>query len=178
MELIIMTGKPCPQRFIKAYACGFTYTMLLAIMAATSILAGVTASITSSYIQRDLERELIFRGLQYQQAIESFYNAAVPRTYPRSLEDLIKDPRFIYKVHLKRLYQDPFGEKDNNDWQVLKNEEGGIIGVASRSSKSAFKSSGFPRGVTQVDGNSTYQSWQFTYIPENPSMLLQIPMSI
>lgn len=166
MAHTLMIGKL--KLFSRTPRCerGFTYIMLLAIVATTSVLAGVTTKITSTYIQRDTETELIFRGLQYRQAIKSYYHAAVPNAFPRSLDELIKDPRFIYRVHLKRLYLDPF--TNSNHWSLLTNTEGEIIGVSSTSSRKSLKSSGFPKGIIISEGGTTYQAWKFVYTPPTP----------
>lgn len=150
---------------------GFTYILLLVVLATASILAGVTASVTSTYVQRDLEQELIFRGLQYRRAIESYYQAGMPRAYPRSLDDLLKDPRFVHRIHLRRRYEDPF-ERGSEDWLTVINEQGDIIGVASRSKKKPLKTANFPKEVMIIDGETSYQNWHFVYIPEvAPSLL-------
>lgn len=144
---------------------GFTYVTLLAIVSTTAIMAGVAATVTSTYVQRDLEQELIFRGLQYSQAIESYYQAGSPRAYPRSLDDLLKDPRFIHKVHLRKPYQDPF-LREGEGWHTLHNERGEIIGVASQSNKKPIKTANFPHGVTITGGGTSYKEWQFIYVPQ------------
>jgi hypothetical protein len=69
---------------------------------------------------------------------------------PRSLEDLLEDTRLPMPVpHLRRVYPDPMtGEID---W-VLVQGTGGIMGVHSRSTLTAFKKKGVPGSVPGFPG--------------------------
>ena len=53
--------------------------------------------------------ELLWRGDQYRRAIESYYtkaHAGVAATYPRTLEDLVKDPRSLQTLrHIRQLFK-------------------------------------------------------------------------
>ena len=67
-------------------------------------------------VQADREAELLFRGQAYRRAIESYYRAN--GVYPRALEDLLKDPRFPSKRHIRSLYPDPMGK--GQAWLLLR----------------------------------------------------------
>ena len=88
---------------------GYAYVLLLAVVLVLGILAGSAASLTSQQVKTDREAELLFRGLAYRQAIKSYYDASPPgrKAFPRRLEDLVKDPRFQHRCHLRKLYTDP-----------------------------------------------------------------------
>src|SRR5512145_2783151 len=96
------------------------------------VLLGLAASKAGQSIgalmQREREAELLWRGLQYRQAIASYYNVkqGPQQMYPAKLEDLLKDPRFPgVKRHLRRLYNDPMTGKE---WDVVKDPAEKLIG--------------------------------------------------
>jgi type II secretory pathway pseudopilin PulG len=119
-----------------------------------------------SVSQREKERQLLFVGDQYRRALES-YAKAVPASegktaaqYPKSLDDLLLDPRFQHTVrHLRRLYRDPVTGKD--EWGLLRDGQGGIIGIHSLSELTPFKRAGFPATYPDFDGKDAYRQWLF-----------------
>ena len=64
-------------------------------------------------MQRERERELIFRGYQYMQAIE-LYQRKYPGAYPADMEVLVKEK------FLRKLYTDPFSEDGDGEFRVLR----------------------------------------------------------
>ena len=78
---------------------GYTLVGLLAAIAVMGILMASIAPTWRFLVRRDQEEELIFRGQQYQQALERYrkqFNAL-----PTKLEDLVKQRA------IRRLYKDP-----------------------------------------------------------------------
>src|SRR5262245_65238120 len=74
---------------------GFTY---LTVMFVIAILLGGLAIVGETWetsARREKEAELLFVGNQYRRAIGLYYASTpgVVKRYPRTLEDLIKDPR-------------------------------------------------------------------------------------
>ena len=99
-------------------------------------------------MQRERETELLFRGQQIQQAIESYAAVRPQRSWPPTLEALLEDRRNDPpRHHLRRLYADPF--TGFADWRLLRSADGGITGVASRSERPAMRREGVP--VVQPD---------------------------
>lgn len=145
---------------------GFTYVMMLIAVSLTGIAAAITSSFVSTQLQRERESELLFIGQQYQAAIESYYLAGVQREYPRTLNALLDDPRFPLRRHIRRLYDDPFGEliDEKLQWSLLFDDRGGIKGVASKSNKTPMKRSRFPSGFHSFDAAQAYSDWQFIYV--------------
>lgn len=134
-------------------------------------LMGVSLAITSEMyltsVQREKERELIFIGREFRDAIGRYYEtvgAGAQRQYPVSLEDLLKDPRFPNaRRHLRRIYIDPM--TGNGKWgTVLVN--GRIAGVYSLSEKTPIKQDNFESAESSFRGKEKYSEWRFTYPPE------------
>ena len=150
---------------------GFTYAMVLVAVVLIGIFAGVANLATSRIVQADREKELLFRGMAYRSAIQSYY--AVAGRYPRVLSDLLKDPRFAQKAYLRTLYPDPMADreqgsrstKENGGWQLVRAADGGIAGVASSSRQEPMKKTNFPPGFEKFDDAKSYAEWIFDYSP-------------
>lgn len=142
---------------------GFTYPVVLGMLLVMSVGASVAVPLASTQARRDSEAELLFRGQAYAEAIQAYYHA-VPgeREYPSSLDDLVKDPRFTHRRHLRRLYEDPMTQED---WLLIRAPGGGIAGVASRSRVEPLRQGNFPAGLDGFQGAGSYRDWQFTYVP-------------
>jgi hypothetical protein len=134
--------------------------MVLSIGAETAYVAN------SRLIAVENEAELLFRGQAYQRAIVSYYRARTPHTFPKRVEDLLEDPRFLHKRHLRKLYSEPMG----GEWRLIRNKGNRIIGVASQSREAPFKRVDFPKGLEHFEGAEHYSDWVFAYSDgrENP----------
>jgi type II secretory pathway pseudopilin PulG len=122
---------------------GFTYLWLLFILAAGASGLALAGQRWSTAVQRDLEREQMFRGRQIALAIESFHAATPPGrpAWPSALAQLLKDERGpAPRYHLRQLYADPVtGEAD---WLLMVREDGSLRGVRSRSDRPALITAG------------------------------------
>ena len=128
-------------------------------------MAEAAVTLTSTAMKIEKESELLFRGRAYMKAIESYYYASPQRKeYPQALEDLLIDPRFPMKRHIRKLYEDPLTGK--MDWRVIRNSEG-IVGVVSRVTDAPLKSSNFPTGLEGLEGASSYSQWFFVFESED-----------
>lgn len=160
--------KTATSRAGKRNSKGFTYVMALVAVAVVAIGAATAAPMVSHQRQADLEAELLFRGSAYRNAIRSYYEAGVragrPAMFPRSLDDLVKDPRFAHKRHIRHLYKDPFAEGDNG-WTLIRAIDGGIAGVASRSTRTPLKVANFPLELSAFEGATVYSDWRFEFKP-------------
>lgn len=118
---------------------GFTYLWLLFLLAMGGAVLAASGQRWSGVMQRERERELVFRGQQIAAAIEAYRNApgVTPPQWPGSLEDLVEDRRGPHTLrHLRRAYADPFtGEPD---WVPIPAEDGRWRGVHSRSQAPAL----------------------------------------
>ena len=145
---------------------GFTYIMMMVAVMIVGLAAGVGITLVSREVQADREMELLFRGMAYRTAIQHYYQTG--QGYPRSLEALLRDPRYPGKRYLRVLYKDPMGG-EKGEWQLIRGMDGGIIGVVSRSKATPFKQANFPEGYERFADAKTYAEWIFSYTPVNNS---------
>lgn len=146
---------------------GFTYAAVLAAVVIVGIAAELTYLSTVRIVQADREAELLFRGQAYYRAIASYYRAN--RSYPRSLDDLLVDPHSPSRRHIRALYQDPMAKGAAQDWLVIPAADGGIGGVASRSTDKPIKTANFPLNFNKFNGAKAYSEWIFEYVPRPPA---------
>jgi len=145
---------------------GFTYVMILVAVIVMGMFAEVATTFTSRAKQMDNEAELLFRGMAYRDAIRSYYESGKPiKSYPKSLNDLIKDPRYIHKSHLRALYSDPFGKNDG-EWRLIRANDGGISGVSSQSKLIPLKTGNFRPEYEKFENSTAYADWIFEYVPK------------
>lgn len=114
---------------------GYTYLGLLFAVALAGAALARHAQDAQGALQRERERELIFRGEEIRRAIESYvrYTPAGKPRWPRQLDDLLRDTRGpVPRHHLRRLYTDPFTR--TADWEPIPAPDDplGIAGVRSR----------------------------------------------
>jgi type II secretory pathway pseudopilin PulG len=142
---------------------GFTLVGLLIVAGAMGAGLAAYGQMYSHAAQREKEAELLFRGNQYRQAIESYYRKE--QTYPRSLRELLQDNRYPSTVrHLRRLYAEPITGRA--DWGLMRTPEGGgIMGVYSPSEEEPIKTGGFAAADQHFAEAKSYKDWQFFHSP-------------
>jgi type II secretory pathway pseudopilin PulG len=135
----------------------------MALVVIAGIGASTTVELISTVKQREDEAELLFRGMAYRDAIKSYYESGkTVKTYPRQLSDLLLDPRYIHRVHIRALYEDPVSDQK---WLLISAPDGGIQGVASKSDKKPRKRGNFPLGLESFENSEKYSDWIFIYNP-------------
>ena len=107
--------------------------------------AGLAAygELASHAAQREKERELLFVGNQFRQAIGAYYERSPggAKRLPRTLEELLADKRYpMPRRYLRRLYADPITGK--REWGFIQGPDGGIMGVYSLSEARPVKTGG------------------------------------
>ncbi|VTU36652.1 hypothetical protein H6CHR_04758 [Variovorax sp. PBL-H6] len=142
---------------------GIGYLSLLFALFLVSLGIGKALDVHATRVQREQEAELAYVGAQYREAIKSYYMSAPDgqRKYPRRLVDLLKDPRhLVVRRYLRRLDPDPI---TSQPFTLLIAPQGGIWGVASRSTKAPLRLRS-PDGVI-VNGAAprSYGDWHFVY---------------
>lgn len=166
----------------RSPAAGYTLIVLVIAVTLLSIAVATALPLWSGQIKRDKEAELVFRGLQYAEAIRVFQRRfgrpparleELMEVRPRSIRQLWKDPMTEDGAWVL-LVKDPQNQPGNNG--APRNPEGGaqgedqeggeaanpppgappagpIIGVRSRSTKDSMR--------TFFDSDS-YSNWKFT----------------
>jgi type II secretory pathway pseudopilin PulG len=141
---------------------GFTYLTVLFMVA---ILGGGLALIGEMWentTRREKEAELLFVGNQYRKAIERYFLSGPQRQYPRTLDDLLKDPRRPgAERYLRKLYPDPM--TGGSEWGLVKAPDGGILGVHSLSPEKPLKVANFKQRDAGFERAQTYADWKFVH---------------
>jgi len=147
-------------------ARGFTYLAVLFIVAILMGGLALVGEVWETSARREKEAELLFIGNQYRRAIGLYYDSTPGgvKRYPRTLEDLVKDPRQpATQRHLRKFYPDPVTGK--NEWGFVKAPDGGILGVHSLSEQPPVKIGGFRVRDAGLEGAQKYADWKFLYTP-------------
>ena len=159
----------CNFSFIKCcqikHSQGFSYIGLMIIVAISGIALAGVGIVWSHDQQREREKELLFIGNQYQQAIGSYYEntPGSNKQYPTKLADLLQDNRLpTIKRHLRKMYSDPI--TNSNDWG-LERQQDKIIGVFSLSELAPIKKKGFALEDEKFADFTKYADWKFIYTP-------------
>jgi type II secretory pathway pseudopilin PulG len=145
---------------------GFT---LVAVLAAMFILALGTQKVmtfVSTDAQRDREAHLLLVGQAYVRAIGTYYESSPGgiKRWPRSLEDLADDTRFVgIKRHIREVYPDPISRQQ---WGIVASPDGGVAGVYSLSEKKPIRTAALDTGSMTLPAAGRYMDWQFVYIPK------------
>jgi type II secretory pathway pseudopilin PulG len=141
---------------------GFTYLLLLVLIAALSAVAAVSLQQGSALSRREREVELLHLGRQFQSALQS-YQVATPagsRARPRTLEELVRDDRApVPRRHLRRVLIDPI--TGHAEWGLLRDPTGEIVGVYSLAPGSPIKQSGFDPAFEHFREAKSYADWVF-----------------
>lgn len=174
---------------LLASSAGFTYIAALVIVVIMGIMQGAIGQSMRIIMKREKEKELIFRGLQYRDAIERWSKEkAVPL---KDLKDLV-EPTVSSNIDrskdrlLRKLYKDPI---TGGEWKTLPSPPDpiqGIYGVASTSNEEPLKQADFPEALKTFEGKKKYSEWEFIYKkrpgsapaggqPVQPSMPLSPP---
>jgi type II secretory pathway pseudopilin PulG len=142
--------------------------LLLIVVAVMGAGLAAYGELTSHAAQRERERELLFVGAQYRQAIATYYERTpgVVKRYPMKLEDLLLDSRFPnIERYLRRFYPDPM--TGNPQWGLIEAPGGGIMGVYSLSEAAPIKTGGFEPADASLMGAASYSGWRFFHSPQN-----------
>ena len=142
---------------------GYTYLGLLFAVALAGIALAGTGSLWQLESRREKEKELLFIGEEFRQAIAGYFDKTPgsDKQYPDKLDDLLQDKRQPMPVHhLRRLYRDPMNP--DGSWELIRSQ-GKIIGVASKSAGKPVKVAGFSPEQQEFEGAESYSEWRFTH---------------
>ena len=143
---------------------GFTFIGLLVWVAISGLALAALGQVWSTAARRERERELLFVGAQFRDAVGRYYEQSPGvKQYPRTLEELLQDPRVpVVRRHLRKIYLDPMTGKA--DWVLVKQGDQ-LLGVASASVEKPLKSAGFAPADEAFAEAATYSDWRFVYTP-------------
>jgi type II secretory pathway pseudopilin PulG len=148
---------------------GFTYLTVLFIVAIMMAGLALIGEMWETSAKREREADLLFLGNQYRRAIGLFYESTpgTVKRYPRTLEELTKDPRQpSTQRYLRKLQPDPFGSAE---WGIVKAPDGGIRGVYSLSEDKPLKSANFKLRDAGFESAQSYADWKFIHTPAAPA---------
>jgi len=149
----------------RSQSRGYTYFGVLFAVALIGLSLAGAAAVWRIQQQREKERELIFIGRQYINAITSYYHAAPggAKKYPRDMAELLRDPRYPnIKRHLRKPWRDPL--TGSSRWGVVRTKQGGIAGIYSLAEGTPLKQAGFGMLDSLLSGKTSYRDWRFIYI--------------
>jgi type II secretory pathway pseudopilin PulG len=142
---------------------GFTLLGILFLVAALGVGLAALGTLWETAGRREKETQLLFAGDQYRRAIASFWRAspAGQSRLPKSVEELLRDPRFPHVVrHLRRVYPDPVTGRP--EWGLVRRDDG-IAGVHSLSEAKPYKTAGFGKEYAAFEKASRYADWVFEF---------------
>jgi type II secretory pathway pseudopilin PulG len=147
---------------------GFTYLGVIFMLALLGSGLALLGEVWHTAAQREKEAELLFAGNQYRKAIERYFLAGA-RQYPRTLDDLLQDPRRPgTERHLRTRYPDPITGKP--EWGIVQAPDGGIMGVHSLSHATVIQSANFRLRDRAFEGLKKYSDWKFVYTTPAPAV--------
>jgi hypothetical protein len=134
--------------------------LVLVAVAVVGAGSAFSVSIGTSLARREAERQLLDAGLAFQVALRSYAGPGATRGGPASLDDLLKDPRAPgLRRHLRRIPHDPLTGRA--EWGVVRDAQGGIVGVYSLASTRPIQQDNFPAVLQGFEGADAYRQWVF-----------------
>jgi type II secretory pathway pseudopilin PulG len=158
-----------PRRLRARTRQGYTYIVLMVLLAILAVAASLTIEVAETTARRSAEAELLAIGREFDAAFASYARQSPPGTsrYPRTLADLVRDPRTAgMRRHLRRIYPDPI--TGTTDWRTIASPDGGIMAVSSNADGRPLREVATP--YAEANGASapafTYGEWLFGAVPE------------
>jgi len=144
---------------------GFGMLWTLMCVALMGIYLMKVGTVWTTQVQRTQEDELLRKGDAIRRAIEAYVKADPARAFPKSFDDLLRDPRASFvRRFLRDAYRDPM--TSNGEWQLISGSGGELYGVYSASTAAPLKKDGFPDDYASFALQTSYQDWKFAYYPE------------
>ena len=148
-------GRPAPAR-------GFLYVALLAILAVVAVGLAAVGTRWPDRTQREREQQLLRVGRLYAEALAAYHRGSPgsDKTWPRSVDELLLDPRMLGTVrHLRRAYTDPM--QPGVPLGLVRAADGTIRGVFSTSPLQPFAQAPLDLGIVELAPARRYADWQF-----------------
>jgi type II secretory pathway pseudopilin PulG len=158
-------------------ARGLTYVSVIILVAIIGLVAATTVRLGATLQRAAAERELLYIGEQFSDALKS-YAAATPQGQPQqppTMKELLKDPRFPgTRRHLRKVFVDPMTGKP--EWGIVyMGDKLGVLGIYSLSTAEPIKVSNFPSRFQAFEGKRKISDWVFTFNGQEPPPPGQLP---
>lgn len=147
---------------------GFTLVALLVVMFVIALKLSAAGPGWYDQNRRAKERELMRVGVLYARALAEFRENSPGslKAYPRSLDELVLDSRFLgLRRHLRRLYPDPL--EPTRPWGVVRDADGCIVAVYSQSDDEPLATGPVDLGDIVLTPAHRYSDWKFS-LPNQP----------
>ncbi len=174
-----MKGSSRAVRPLPSGQHGFTFLAIMFSVVLIGTTIGAAARQWKTVVQREKEAELLFRGQAIKRAIDFYYRTSRAgfAQYPRTLEDLLKDPGSpSVRRYLRKIYSDPM---TGGEWVLIKDGSGRVKGVHSASEETPLKTAHFPDEFKLFEGKKKYSEWVFESrpqaVPGAPSVPAPLP---
>ncbi|MBD5802886.1 hypothetical protein AZOA_23180 [Azoarcus sp. Aa7] len=153
-------GMTAALRAARARQAGYTYLLVLFIVAGLGLLVAQTGLVWHQAAQRDREAELLVIGVEFSRALSSYVKAGADHSLPEGLEQLVEDRRGPVLVrHLRRIYRDPFTGQPV--WGFEK-AGGRVSGVYSLAQGVPIRQHDLPKELGGLTGEvKSYADWVF-----------------
>jgi type II secretory pathway pseudopilin PulG len=143
---------------------GFTYVGLIVLVAIIALVGAAGLKFGAIMQRRAAELALLDIGAQFSAALRSYADATPPGqpTQPRSLKELLKDPRFPNtRRHLRKIFADPITGKE--EWGIVYvSGNVGVAAVYSLSNAKPIKIGNFDERFPNFDNKAHLSDWKFT----------------
>jgi hypothetical protein len=161
--------------WLKGTETGVSYLMVMIVVTLMGLVMTVAAKQWKTIVQRELEMDLLVKGMEIQSAL-ALYSATAKagrvmpgEIYPQTLAELTRPP----KPFLRKVYLDPVG---HGEWELVRAPTGGIMGVRSKSKLRPIKQNNFPLAVRHFQGKPTHHEWVFQHPSPSHGGVLGTPM--
>lgn len=142
---------------------GATLLALLIMLAVLMVWLGLVLQVWHTVMLREKEKELLFIGHQYRNAIGAFYRSSGNR-FPTSLMEMTGGTKTtLTSATLRKVYNDPITGK--KEWGFVLGKDSRLIGVYSLSQQRPLKQTGFSSEDNQFEKAEKYADWKFIYVP-------------
>jgi hypothetical protein len=132
-----------PIRRTRSREQGYALVLMMFFLALLVLTTVVAAPTVISNIQREKEKEMVWRGKQYTRAIRMFY--LKNKRFPTSLDDLTK-PKTGLRF-MRQAYKDPMNPIDGSWRLIFINSSGQLVGSLNPQTQATF---GMFPGVQQM----------------------------
>jgi len=143
---------------------GFAMAGLLVSIALLSLALSVAMPTWKTMVRREKEEELIWRGQQYDRAIQLYRKKNAAPGAPSV--DALVEGRF-----LRKKYKDPI---TNGDFELVGVSQAGSAPGVQQPQRGygqlvgGVRSKSKAKSLRVLNGKSVYSDWQFTYVPWKP----------